>query len=146
MISVKHKNNWSENIRFDRFILFTEFTLRPTFPILFNERGIRFDFSEIIECNNIKKIPYKDFHFYSLFFDIYISTSIIFICNCSISKDPANLLNFISIPIFIQSWTQQQNYIISINNLFIDHYYYVCINSKYMHTTSIHDNPSQDVV
>lgn len=97
MISVKHKNNWPENIRFDRFILFTEFTLRPTFPILFNERGIRFDFSEIIECNNIKKkIPYKDFHFYSLFFDIYISASIIFICNCSIRSSKSFKFYFYS--------------------------------------------------
>lgn len=52
MISVKHKNNWPENIRFDRFILFTEFTLRPAFPTLFNERGISIDFSEIIEYYN----------------------------------------------------------------------------------------------
>lgn len=73
MISVKHKNNWPENIRFDRFILFTEFTLRPTFPILFNERGIRFDFSEIIECNNIKKkFHTKIFTFIHFFFLISI--------------------------------------------------------------------------
>lgn len=74
MIRVRHKNNWPENIRFDRFILFTEFTLRPTFPILFNERGIRFDFSEIIECNNIKKKSIQRFSLlFTFFWYLYIN-------------------------------------------------------------------------
>lgn len=74
MISVRHKNNWPENIRFDRFILFTEFTLRPTFPILFNERGIRFDFFETIECNNIKKNSIQRFSLlFTFFWYLYIN-------------------------------------------------------------------------